>query len=170
MIFNVFFIFDYFLNMYLSENKFFYILSTSSLLEYLSVIPSFLAGIGVVERSDIINLTRVFRFLAAAKLDKILARHSMEVTRHYFKLLNTIIRIWLVCASVLLVVEIESNYGILDWLYFMIVTMASVGFGDVTPKTSYGRVKQKTFYNQIKFNQYFINSLLLFCLFWLCWL
>ena len=140
MIFNVFFIFDYFLNMYLSENKFFFILSTSSLLEYLSVIPSFLAGIKVVSRSNYVNLTRVFRFLAVLRLDKILARHSMEVTRHYFKLLNTILRIWIVCASVLLVVEIESNNEILNWLYFMIVTMASVGFGDVTPATSYGRV------------------------------
>ena len=111
------------------------------MLEYVSVIPSFLAGIHVISRSDIINLTRVFRFLAVAKMDKILARHSMEVTRHYFKLFNTILRIWVVCASVLLVVEIDSNYGILDWLYFMIVTMASVGFGDVTPKTSAGRVK-----------------------------
>ena len=140
MIFNVFFIFDYFLNMYLSENKFFFILSTSSLLEYVSVIPSFLAGVKVVSRSNYVNLTRVFRFLAVVRLDKILARHSMEVTRHYFKLLNTILRIWIVCASVLLVVEIESNNEILNWLYFMIVTMASVGFGDVTPATSYGRV------------------------------
>ena len=140
MIFNVFFIFDYFLNMYLSENKFFFILSTSSLLEYVSVIPSFLAGVKVVSRSNYVNLTRVFRFLAVLRLDKILARHSMEVTRHYFKLLNTILRIWIVCASVLLVVEIESNNEILNWLYFMIVTMASVGFGDVTPATSYGRV------------------------------
>ena len=140
MIFNVFFIFDYFLNMYLSENKFFFILSTSYLLEYVSVIPSFLAGVKVVSRSNYVNLTRVFRFLAVLRLDKILARHSMEVTRHYFKLLNTILRIWIVCASVLLVVEIESNNEILNWLYFMIVTMASVGFGDVTPATSYGRV------------------------------
>lgn len=143
MIFNVFFIFDYFINIYLSENKLFYILSTSSMLEYISVLPSFLAGIKVIARSNIINLTRVFRFLAVAKMDKILARHSMEVTRHYFKLFNTILRIWVVCASVLLVVEYEpspTSYGILDWLYFMIVTMASVGFGDVTPKTSEGRV------------------------------
>jgi hypothetical protein len=141
MIFNVFFIFDYFLNMYLSENKFFFILSTSSLLDYLSVIPSFLAGIRVINRTNIINLTRVFRFLAVSKLDKILARHTMEVARNYFKLLNTILRICIVCASVLLVVEIQSKNQILDWLYFMIVTMSSVGFGDVVPQTSWGRVQ-----------------------------
>lgn len=140
MIFNVFFIFDFALNMYVSENKFIYILSTSSMLEYLSIIPSFLVEIKAIARTDLINLTRVFRFLAVAKMDRILARHSMEVTRNYFKLINTILRIWVICASVLLVVEIESKNAILDWLYFMIVTMSSVGFGDVTPHTGYGQV------------------------------
>lgn len=129
------------LNLFIAENKFFYILSTSSLIEYVAVIPSLMAGMQAISRNDLINLTRVFRLFSVQKFDKILARHSKEVARQYFKLFNTILRILIIMSAVLLVVEgDQSEYSILDWLYFMVVTMTTVGFGDVTPKSQIGRV------------------------------
>ena len=141
-VFNIYFIICFFLDLLISENKFFYVLSTNSIVEYIAVIPSFLADVGAIKRDDYINFTRVLRLALVHKFDKILARHSKEVARHYFKLFNSMLRILIITASILLVVEKDENdYTILDWLYFMVVTVASVGFGDVAPKTVIGRVR-----------------------------
>lgn len=78
MVFNIYFIMDYLLNIYVAENKLLFAFYSSSMLEYVSIIPSFLARLGVIEGSEYIYLTRIIRFLAIRKLDKILARHSME--------------------------------------------------------------------------------------------
>jgi len=40
-------------------------------------------------------------------------------------------------SSILYVVE--QDYSIVEYIYFMVVTISTVGFGDVYPTTIYGR-------------------------------
>jgi potassium large conductance calcium-activated channel subfamily M alpha protein 1 len=78
-----------------------------------------------------VYLTRVFRFLYAYKLDKVLQRHSMEVARLAYQPLCTVLAVIIINASILIVVEQDSQFH--EYVYFMVVTMATVGFGDVVP-------------------------------------
>lgn len=137
----IIFITHFFLNVYTAENKLLFIFSTSALLEYVSVIPSFLAIVKVYEATSYILLTRSLRFLVAFRMDKILARHSTEVIRIIFKLVTTVLAIMIITASCLFVVEnrSENQYAFHDFLYFTVVTLSTVGFGDVTPQTGIGQ-------------------------------
>jgi len=74
----MYFIADLSLNLYTSENKLFFAFSTSSLIEYVSITPSFISRVGLVKSNKIIKFTRIFRFLCAFRLEKFLARRSWE--------------------------------------------------------------------------------------------
>jgi hypothetical protein len=95
--------------------------------------------VAVVDNTDFVSFTKILRLLLAFKLERVFARHSMELTRHIFKLSFSLFSILLVNSALLHMVEVDQNYGILDYYYFMIVTMSTVGFGDIVPITFIGR-------------------------------
>jgi Ion channel len=55
----------------------------------------------------------------------------MEVARLIYLPIVTIIAMMVINSSILLVVE--QNFEFHDYVYFTVVTMATVGFGDVVP-------------------------------------
>ena len=61
----------------------------------------------------------------------------MEVTRLVYKPIQTVLAVIIINSSFLIVVE--QNYAFHEYVYFMVVTMSTVGFGDVYPDTMYGR-------------------------------
>lgn len=133
----MYFILDFIINFYISENKLFFAFQTNSIIEYVSVIPPLLARTGAISPNKPIFLLRVLRFLICYRLDKVLQRHSMEVTRLGFKPLCTIIAVIVINSCFLMVVE--QSFVIHEYLYFMVVTISTVGFGDVSPETIYGK-------------------------------
>ena len=75
---NLFFIFDYMINLYISENRLLYVFSTNSFIEFVSVLPILLLRMGFTSNNKFIKLTRVLRYLCVKKLTRVLARHNME--------------------------------------------------------------------------------------------
>lgn len=53
--------------------------------------------------------------------------------------------ILLINASFLYLIESQPENRILDYCYFMIITLATVGFGDIVAKTVLGRVIKKNY-------------------------
>ncbi|CAD8066859.1 unnamed protein product [Paramecium sonneborni] len=133
----IYFLLDFVINFYLSENKLFFTFQTTSLIEYVSIFPSLLARLNIITGYKYIYLLRVLRFLLCYKLDKVLQRLSMEVFRLAYKPIVTVMAIIMINSSILYVVE--QDYSIVEYIYFMVVTISTVGFGDVYPTTIYGR-------------------------------
>lgn len=135
----LYFILDFMLNLYISDNKLLFIFKTSSLLEYFSMLPIFFVRINLISGNKYIYTTRSIRFLLVSKFEVALARRGKELVKKIFKLLVTVFSIMILGSSFLLVVE-KSALKFHDYLYFVVVTLATVGFGDVYPQTELGRI------------------------------
>lgn len=107
----VYFMLDFALNLYISDNKFLFLASFSSVIEYLTIFPLLLTHFGLVARSHYINFTRALRYLQTHKMDKIMARHSIESTRSLVRLIMTFFSNFLISSAALYLFEsaLSSN-------------------------------------------------------------
>jgi voltage-gated potassium channel len=61
------------------------------------------------------------------------------VVRHTYNLIYTALSLIFIGSMLLLVFEESVDLKYHDYMYFMVVTMSTVGFGDVSPVTDLGR-------------------------------
>ena len=112
------------------KRKFHYIFSLTGIIDVLAIIPKF----------RIIRLLKLYHYLYGAKtLLKALSKKEFE-----FKFLGYIlVTVVFSFASILYVVEFEVNDNInsfLDALYWALVTVSTVGYGDISPITDMGKI------------------------------
>jgi len=172
-----YFLADYFLNLYISDNKILFAFSTYAIVDYISVIPFLLVRFEAVSGTwaEILNFCQVLRYLSTYRLNRVLAKKGMEVARQYFKVSFTISATLLIFACAFQMVEnweisnqnrrideaneearqeaIAKNedpnsleptpelslHQFHDMIYFMVVTISVVGYGDISPITDIGR-------------------------------
>ena len=125
-----------------------YIISFFGIIDLLSVIPSFLElfipGIHYLTILRVLRVLRVFRVL---KLVKYMDEASIIVTalnisrRKVTVFLFAILTIVTVLGSLIYVIEGEENgfSNIPRSIYWAIVTLTTVGYGDISPQTPLGR-------------------------------
>ena len=101
----IYFLLDFGLNIYISENKFLSIVSLDALIEYLTTLPVLGTYIGIIPRTPIVDFFRALRFIQVSKMDKLLARHAMESTRTLFRLLFNLIANLLINSAALYLFE-----------------------------------------------------------------
>jgi voltage-gated potassium channel len=132
---------EYMVRLWCTENKVQYVLSFYSLVDLIAILPFFL---GVVDIS-FIRLLRWFRILRLIRFinKKFLFGISTEDGVIFARILFTLFAIIFVYSGLIYQVEHPVNSDVfgtfLDALYFSIVTMTTVGFGDVTPSSELGR-------------------------------
>ncbi|AFZ28816.1 Ion transport 2 domain protein [Gloeocapsa sp. PCC 7428] len=134
---------EYTLRLWCAESKTKYFFSLYSLIDLLTILPFFL---GLVDIS-FIRILRWFRILRLVRfLQKIVLfeRISGEDSIIFARILFTLFAIIFIYSGLIYQVEHPVNSDtfntFLDAFYFSVVTMTTVGFGDVTPISQLGRL------------------------------
>lgn len=147
-IFTVIFLAEYLLRIYIVRRKKAYIFSFFGVIDLLSVLPTFvsllLPGAQFLMAIRILRLMRVFRvfklsnYLAEAE---ILRRALLASSRKIFVFLSAIALLVVVIGSAIYVIEGPTR-GFKDIptsIYWAVVTLTTVGYGDISPQTSLGQ-------------------------------
>jgi voltage-gated potassium channel len=136
------FVLEYFLRLWCAENKCQYLVSLYSMIDLMAILPVFLGWIDIsfIRIFRWFRILRLVRFLDPQNLPGHLSTEdSLIVTRIIF----TLFAIIFVYSGLIYQVEHPINADhfrtFLDAAYFSVVTMTTVGFGDVTPISELGR-------------------------------
>ncbi|WP_442854714.1 ion transporter [Fischerella sp. PCC 9605] len=138
----IIFALEYSLRLWSAENKIQYIFSIYSLIDLIAILPYFISPVNI----SFIRLLRWFRILRLIRfIDiKFLFGISSEDGVIFARILFTLFAIIFIYSGLIYQVEHPVNQKVfatfLDAFYFSIVTMTTVGFGDVTPISELGRL------------------------------
>lgn len=134
---------EYLVRFWCAENKIRFIFRVFSLIDLLAILPFFL---GIVN----VSFLRLFRWLRVLRLIRFfdfkvsIFRITSEDGIIFARILFTLFTIIFVYSGLIYQVEHPVNPKIfttfLDAVYFSVVTMTTVGFGDVTPISETGRL------------------------------
>ncbi|MBP3763248.1 MAG: ion transporter [Bacteroidales bacterium] len=147
--FTIVFTFEYYLRIYCLKQPMRYVLSFWGIIDFLSIFPAYLSlFFPTMQALTVLRLLRVMRIFRIFKLQ----RFQEETFRLLDALRSSAIKIFifmlfmLVAAVILgsLMYSIEGNENpafksIPSGIYWAVVTITTVGYGDVTPVTAAGR-------------------------------
>ena len=147
--FTIAFTIEYVLRIYSSKNTWKYILSWWGIIDLLAIIPTYLRTvyppIGVLLDIRILRLIRVFRVF---KLKKYVTGGNIMMIAldksrpKIFAFVLFVLLVSVVLGSLMYVIEGQKNgFNTLpDSIYWAIVTLTTVGYGDVVPVTIVGKI------------------------------
>ena len=144
----ILFTFEYLLRLIAVRRPFRYIFSFYGLVDLLAITPTYLSlfipGTQYFLAVRILRLMRIFRILKLSEYTseaRIISSALSASRKKIFVFLVAILTIVTVVGSMMYVVEGEEN-GFVDIptsIYWAIVTMTTVGYGDLSPKTGLGK-------------------------------
>lgn len=139
----IIFAIEYALRLWSAENKLNYLLSFYAIIDLMAILPFFIGFVNI----SFIRLLRWFRILRLIRfIDKkvFFGSLSTEGSIVFIRILFTLFAIIFVYSGLIYQVEHPVNAQVyrtfLDAFYFSVVTMTTVGFGDVTPISELGRL------------------------------
>jgi voltage-gated potassium channel len=140
---------EYLLRIYSHPKPLKYLLSFFGIVDFLSIVPFYLTFIlptgHFLVTIRIIRLMRVFRILKLTSFvhhAEVLKTAIIASLQKITVFMLTIVALVLIIGTVMYVVEGEENgfTSIPQSIYWAIVTITTVGYGDLTPKTPLGQV------------------------------
>ena len=136
--FGVIFIFEYFLRLWVSENKILHVFRWFSILDVIVIFSLFshffIADLGflrIIRTLQILRIFKISRYLRGHRKNKFIIRHKEVIAG----VLNLVVFLFFM-AFLIFMFQVEINPGInnyLDAMYFTITTLTTTGFGDITP-------------------------------------
>lgn len=148
-IFTIIFTVEYGTRIYVAPNRWAYIKSFYGLVDLLSILPSYLGlFFGDLNYLLIIRLLRVLRIFRILKLARylqeanVLVRSMLMARRKILVFFSSVLVLTTVFGSLMYVVEGPHNgfTSIPKSIYWAIVSITTVGYGDITPHTPLGQV------------------------------
>lgn len=146
----IIFTIEYLLRIYTVNKPSKYIFSFYGIIDFLSIIPTYLSVIFVGTHSlAAIRVLRLFRIFRIFKLSRYLAESSelasalIASRRKIFVFLSSVLLMVVVLGSIMYFVEggAESGFdSIPRSIYWAIVTLTTVGYGDISPVTPTGQL------------------------------
>ena len=148
----VFFIIEYFLRIYGAPNRLRQVVDIYSIIDLVAIAPTLSVlilpwfglepHIGFIHTIRALRVFRIFRFLRfTADTDFFFGRINLTVLR-IVRLVTTIIMIFFISSGLFFEVEQGINPKVAtfgDAVYFTVVTLTTVGFGDITPLSPTGK-------------------------------
>ena len=163
-IYLIYFIFHLILRFYISQNRFYFFFYLVNLVDISSIICIIFSRHTFIDENNkyFMRLFRMIRFGYLFKIESILQKRTNEQIRYSYKLIISLITIIFLSTAIILEVEnlyvrqkqnlSEKNPNFLrtysdleifqfhDILYYEFVTLTTIGFGDLTPKSTLGRL------------------------------
>ncbi len=143
-----FFTVEYTIRIYIVRKKFTYIFSYYGLIDLLSLLPSYI-GLFVSGAQGLIviralRLLRIFRILKLSRYvhDSKMIVSALKASRSKISVfLFAVVMMVIIIGTIMYLVEgEESGFGsIPESIYWAIVTLTTVGYGDIAPATTLGR-------------------------------
>ncbi|TXF88153.1 ion transporter [Neolewinella aurantiaca] len=147
--FTIIFTFEYILRLWVTIRPWKYALSFYGIIDLIAILPSYLSFFLVgTQYFVIIRIFRLLRVFRIFKLGKFLTegdqlRSALIASRNKIMVfLFTVTLLVVIIGSVMYLVEGGTNAGfssIPRSVYWAIVTLTTVGYGDITPQTSVGQ-------------------------------
>ncbi len=142
------FLLEYIVRMWVAKNRFKHAVSPYSIIDLVSILPV-LAHVGNLSFLRIFRILRLFRLLRVLRFQRMFkARDTMfgnlsDTQLVVIRIVLSAFTVIFVSAGLLWSVESHAvpDYGnIWTAMYFSVVTITTVGYGDITPKTGLGRL------------------------------
>jgi voltage-gated potassium channel len=147
-VFTILFTMEYIIRIITSERKWRYVFSFYGIIDFLSILPTyisiFLAGYQYLIVIRILRLLRVFRILKLYRFigaSSYLAE-SLRASRHKIAVfLSFVMAIVVIMGAAMYLIEGPENgfRSIPESIYWAIITLTTVGYGDITPITPLGK-------------------------------
>lgn len=147
-VFTILFTVEYVLRIYTSFSKLKYITSFYGIIDLLAILPTyisiFLIGYQYLIIIRVLRLLRIFRIL---KLYRFIGAsshlvESLKASRHKIAVfLSAVMAIVVVMGAAMYLIEGPENgfRSIPESIYWAIITLTTVGYGDITPATALGK-------------------------------
>jgi voltage-gated potassium channel len=147
--FTIVFTIEYFLRLYVVKNPVKYAISFFGIVDLISIIPTYLGlffvGSHYLAVIRTLRLLRVFRILKLVQYlnqADVLMRALKASRPKIIIFLFTVTNVVIIIGSIMYVIEGEANgfTSIPKSIYWAIVTLTTVGYGDISPKTPLGQM------------------------------
>lgn len=147
-VFTVLFTLEYVTRIWIAENRKAYVLSLYGVIDLLSILPTYLAllfpqtaPLLIIRLIRVLRVFRVLRLLEYLNEANEVARALRESARQIFVFFSIVITVMVVFGCLMYVIEGPHNgfSNIPISVYWAIVTVTTVGYGDVVPVTPAGR-------------------------------
>ena len=148
LIITLFFTIEYFLRIYCIHRASSYIFSFYGIIDFLALIPTYISlvfpGAEVLSIIRILRVLRVFRVLKLVQFmgeADLLVQALAASRRKIFVFLFFVLNIVFILGSVMYLIEGEAAgfTSIPKSMYWAIVTLTTVGYGDISPMTNLGQ-------------------------------
>ena len=146
--FTLIFTLEYFLRIYSTPNKRAYLFSFYGIIDLFSILPTYLAFlfpsaayllvIRIMQVLRIFRILKLFRYIGEANL---LYAALLQARRKIFVFLFSVLVLIIIFGALMFVIEGPENgfTNIPVSIYWAIVTITTVGYGDIAPQTSLGQ-------------------------------
>ncbi|MDY7023237.1 MAG: ion transporter, partial [Cyanobacteriota bacterium] len=133
---------EYLIRFWVAEQKFRFIFNPYSIIDLVAILPYFL-GFFNISFLRILRWFRILRLIRFIDVKVYIFRLQTEDAIIFARILFTLLTIIFIFSGLIYQVESPVNPKIfktfLDAVYFSVVTMTTVGFGDVVPLSEAGR-------------------------------